>query len=369
MHNVSKVYDICHSKVSNNMKKIVDNLILFIICAIVTVTLSDFVGAVIFILSALSIISAIIYVDNPQIWFGILCGYVLFCIKWPMFFLFLPVILYHGIWYQKYYTYLVLIVFIPFISGFELWSCVVMLFALILSALLAYYSSHLEILENKLIVLRDTSKERDMLLREKNKELLEKQDYEVYLATLKERNRIAREIHDNVGHMLTRSILQVGALKTIYKEEPLQSQLESVNDTLNLAMTSIRKSVHNLHDDAVDLKQVIVDATKEMSEKYDLRLEYDMSNTIPKSVKYCFIATIKEAMSNIAKHSNADKISIILREHPGFYQLCVEDNGTIKKSNDSGIGLINMRERVEQIGGNINIKNENGFEIFIIIKK
>ncbi|WP_302626937.1 sensor histidine kinase [uncultured Eubacterium sp.] len=351
------------------MKKIVDNLILFIICAIVTVALSDFVGAVIFILSALSIISAIIYVDNPKIWFGILCGYVLFCIKWPMFFLFLPVILYHGIWYQKYYTYLVLIVFIPFISGFELWSCVVMLFTLILSALLAYYSSHLEILENKLIVLRDTSKERDMLLREKNKELLEKQDYEVYLATLKERNRIAREIHDNVGHMLTRSILQVGALKTIYKEEPLQSQLESVNDTLNLAMTSIRKSVHNLHDDAVDLKQVIADATKEMSEKYDLRLEYDMSNTIPKSVKYCFIATIKEAMSNIAKHSNADKISIILREHPGFYQLCVEDNGTIKKSNDSGIGLINMRERVEQIGGNINIKNENGFEIFIIIKK
>lgn len=351
------------------MKKIVDNFILFIMCAIVTVALSDFVDAVIFILSALSIISIIIYIDNQKIWFGILCCYILFCIIWPMFFLFLPVILYHAIWYKKYYTYLALAVFIPFINYFELWSCIVMLFTLIISALLAYYASHLDVLENKLIVLRDTSKERDMLLREKNKELMERQDYEIYLATLKERNRIAREIHDNVGHMLTRSILQVGALKTVYKEEPLQSQLESVNNTLNLAMTSIRKSVHNLHDDAVDLKQVIMDATKEMSEKYDLTLEYDMSNAIPKSVKYCFIATIKEAMSNITKHSNADKISIILREHPGFYQLCVEDNGTTKKSSDSGIGLINMRERVEQIGGNINFKNEDGFKIFIIIKK
>jgi signal transduction histidine kinase len=42
---------------------------------------------------------------------------------------------------------------------------------------------------------------------------MEKQDYEIYLATLRERNRIAREIHDNVGHMLSRSILQIGALK------------------------------------------------------------------------------------------------------------------------------------------------------------
>ena len=59
------------------------------------------------------------------------------------------------------------------------------------------------------------------MLQEKNKNLMEKQDYEIYLATLRERNRIAREIHDNVGHMPSRSILQMGALITIHKEEPL----------------------------------------------------------------------------------------------------------------------------------------------------
>ena len=56
---------------------------------------------------------------------------------------------------------------------------------------------------------------------------MEKQDTEIYLATLKERNRIAREIHDNVGHMLSRSILMVGALKTVNQAENLKSRWSS----------------------------------------------------------------------------------------------------------------------------------------------
>lgn len=70
-------------------------------------------------------------------------------------------------------------------------------------------------LEQEYKRVRDDSRELTLMLEKKNQDLLEKQDTEVYLATLKERNRIAREIHDNVGHMLSRSILMVGALKTI----------------------------------------------------------------------------------------------------------------------------------------------------------
>ena len=81
-----------------------------------------------------------------------------------------------------------------------------------------------------MIRLRDTSTELNLVLQEKNKNLMEKQDYEIYLATLRERNRIAREIHDNVGHMLSRSILQMGALITIHKEEPLHGQLAGWGD-------------------------------------------------------------------------------------------------------------------------------------------
>ncbi len=149
--------------------------------------------------------------------------------------------------------------------------------------------------------MRDTDTELKLVMEQRNRELLEKQDNEIYLATLRERNRIAREIHDNVGHMLSRSILQVGALATICKEETIRQQLAGINDTLNQAMNSIRESVHDLHDDAIDLRQAAYEAVKDMRKNYDVHIEYDMSAHIPRNVKYCFIAIVKEGMSNIIK--------------------------------------------------------------------
>ena len=65
----------------------------------------------------------------------------------------------------------------------------------------------------------------------------------MYTATLKERNRISREIHDNVGHMLSRSILMTGAIRTVSQDRALDRSLEELEDTLHTAMTSIRRSV------------------------------------------------------------------------------------------------------------------------------
>ena len=85
--------------------------------------------------------------------------------------------------------------------------------------------------------------------------LLEKQDYEIQVATLNERNRIAREIHDSVGHLLSRSILQLGALKAVHRQEPeLNAQLDTLKSTLSQAMDSIRESVHDLHEESIDLR-------------------------------------------------------------------------------------------------------------------
>ena len=67
--------------------------------------------------------------------------------------------------------------------------------------------------------IKDDSEERTLLLAEKNKALQEKQNYEIYAATLRERNRIAREIHDNVGHLLSRTILLTGAAKTVNRDK------------------------------------------------------------------------------------------------------------------------------------------------------
>lgn len=223
-------------------------------------------------------------------------------------------------------------------------------------------------LEKQFRHLRDTSTEYNLLLQEKNQELIKQQNYEIHLATLKERNRIAREIHDNVGHMLSRSLLQSGALIAINKDPNLKEPLVSLKDTLSLAMDSIRKSVHDLHDDSVDLKSSLSMLLQDFTD-YETHVEYDMGNVLPKNIKYCFIAIVKEALSNISKHSNATRIQVTAREHPRFYQLIIEDNGSNISVQNTGIGLENMQERVEQLHGNFSITTEQGFRIFISVPK
>ena len=91
----------------------------------------------------------------------------------------------------------------------------------------------------------DDGEEKTLLLAEKNRALIEKQNYEIYAATLRERNRIAREIHDNVGHVLSRTILLTGAAKALNKDQNLDPILNGLDDSLNSAMDSIRSSVHD----------------------------------------------------------------------------------------------------------------------------
>lgn len=227
-------------------------------------------------------------------------------------------------------------------------------------------------LESEILKTRDSDAELLIALKNKNRAILEKQDSEVSLATLRERNRIAREIHDNVGHLLSRSLLQMGALLAITDKEqqPVQyAAAESVKSTLNSAMNSIRESVHGLRDDSLDLKRAVEEAVSEMRGNYKVHLETDFSENMPAAVKLCFIATVKEAMSNIIKHSEADEVSVIIREHPALYQLCISDNGKGGKTGNEGMGLANMRDRVDSLHGFMRIDSENGFKIFISIRK
>ena len=209
-----------------------------------------------------------------------------------------------------------------------------------------------EKLTKMLINTRDNSKELTTQLVEKNKAMQRNQDYEIYLATLKERNRIAREIHDNVGHMLTRSILQLGALSVINKDETVGEAINDLSGTLNTAMTSIRSSVHDLHDDSIALKPAVEDCIRPLKDRFAVSCDYDFSERMSRDVKFCFIGVIKEALSNTAKHSDGDSIKIIIREHPALYQLSIADNGSCpEKIDENGMGLANMRERAALAAG------------------
>ncbi len=267
---------------------------------------------------------------------------------------------------------------------------------ILVSFCLSLHTVQYEALKDRFLHTQDDSRETNLLLAEKNQSLMEKQNYEIYAATLAERNRIAREIHDNVGHLLSRSILLLGAAKTINKDPSLNQALDSLELSLNSAMDSIRKSVHDLHDESVSLDEAVKSLIKGFT-FCPVSYRYDCTGEVPREVKYSFISITKEALSNTMRHSDATHVSVLIREHPALYQLCIEDNGSAKSAETcksrfpdrevhhadrgdspgsaasdrrgSGIGILNMEERIHALHGNIQIQTAQGFKIFITVPK
>ncbi len=373
------------------MAYIVDRLILIWMSVMVVIQVCTMRQIVILGLTAVVIAGLSYYFDTKYVSVGFGWVYILVSLIYSPLICIAPVVMYELFRWKRYVEMVLLVV----VSGLGLANVenvtplvvLLIVFGELLALILYWRSSENDKLHEMIKHIRDDSEERNMLLAEKNKHLIEKQDSEVYVATLKERNRIAREIHDNVGHMITRSILQMGALMTINKEEPLHGQLEAVKNNLDVAMNNIRESVHDLHDESVDMKQTIVDMIGELEGKFNCKLDYDAGKNIDRKYKYAIIGIVKEAISNILKYSKSDRVDIVIREHPGMYQLVIHDYDDVVKTktmshnsnqektfnlakkSGEGIGLQNMRDRVEALKGNIVIDKEQGFKIFVTLPR
>lgn len=364
------------------MNEILDKILLFL-ASLIMYLLDDYsLYAVIPAMLTILLSCLFYYFENPR---ATLIGnliYAALCIFVPGYIFFLPFLLY-DLFHDKYQVFS-LITIILFIINAEYYSFPTFLFTLVLlltSLLVKYKTDKINALQTEYNELRDSSSSYSQLLEEKNRSILKNHDYEISLATLNERNRISKEIHDNIGHLLSRAILQVGALLTISKDKPIHDELSNLKDSLSSRMDDIRSSIHNMHDDSVDLYNQTEKIIKEFT-FCKIYFDYDVSNQPPIAGRYCFIAIVKEALSNVMKHSNASRVNIILREHPGLYQLIIWDNGSLNGQMKSqinqyletgdykeGMGLRNIIDRVRGFNGNLNITMDEGFKIFITIPK
>lgn len=352
------------------MNQFINKVILFIYCIFVVLFLKVDFSFVVSLLTSLFLTAIIYYFNHSRLSFIVTTLYAITAFFYPPLYYFSPILGYDMFQYKNFGGLAMLIVGYGInLFGNKTYFLWILLLGLIIACYLAYNEMSYAKLEQLFKKTRDDSTELNLLLEEKNKHLLEKQDYQIYNATLKERNRIAREIHDNVGHMLSRAILLLGAIKTIHKDDTLTPSLDTLSDTLDTAMNNIRTSVHDLHDESVNLK----DVTEGLIQDFGfcpVELEYDMGNVVPREVKYCLIAILKEGLSNIERHSNATHVWVLVREHPGLYQLMIHDNGTQQSAlYGKGIGLTNMKDRVDGLNGSMQITQEQGFRIFITLPK
>ena len=352
------------------MNRLIDKVAILLMC-MMSLTMSDsFMEPVILVLVGVTASAAAQLLTGRIAASVIIAACSLLFGVFPLFFCMMPLMLYDALWEKKWWLVLPAAVVLVNIGDMKILQIAMTLIALAVTIIIFLRVSGLEQTVTKLTLLRDEIAGKNRQLGEQNLRLAQAQDNEIHLATLKERNRIAREIHDNVGHMLTRSLLQAGALLVINKDDELREPLESLKSTLDSAMTSIRESVHDLHDDSIDLKKVIEESISTVDSRFTVTLDCDVSEYMAGNVKLCMIGVVKEGLSNAVKHSTGDKISIIVREHPGFYQLMLEDNGSCSEIKESGIGLKNMRDRVEALKGRISLTpSQEGFKIFVSIPK
>ena len=226
------------------------------------------------------------------------------------------------------------------------------------ATLLALRTTHSEREHADNLRVRDDLQGRSLRLAAANRDLASRREYEVEVATLAERARIAREIHDNVGHLLTRARLQAEALRVVHADEPgVAADFADVSRTVDEALDMVRTSVHVLRDDSIDLGVQLRQAANDVTANTSATVAVEVCcESADANVSACLVAVAREAMSNALRHGHARTIELRCVEHPSLYQLVVLDDGGTCGTGDcgkgaSGMGLASMRERVEGLGG------------------
>lgn len=199
------------------------------------------------------------------------------------------------------------------------------------------------------------------------------------LTLTRERNRIAREIHDGLGHYLTTISMQIKAAQATMKKDPesaaeLLSTAETLSDD---ALKDVRQSISALRD----TKKSDIPFTQRLT-----RLLKPFENTgyitevnitgherqLTPEVEVLFFRALQEGLSNIGKHSNASKISVIIHfDENGDTSLTLTDDGIGANALNGGYGIIGLRERAEQLSGVLTIEtNKNkGFTLKVMVPK
>lgn len=229
-------------------------------------------------------------------------------------------------------------------------------------------------LGEKLHETQDDLSDKVLALRGKMQELEDARVSETQAAALAERTRIAREIHDSVGHMLTRLVLEVEALKVVHRDDAAATgELEELSGGLNEALSSMRTSVHALDDSAHDLGTELNRLGRE-SGIAEVAVDCRIEELPPREVFRCFVAVTREALTNAARHARAGRASVHVAELPGIWQLRIVNDGAVPEEasglEEQGMGLRSMRERVKSLGGTFVVTADGKqFSVFASIPR
>lgn len=189
---------------------------------------------------------------------------------------------------------------------------------------------------------------------------------------LKERNNIAREMHDTVGHNLTMALVALETFLMDKIKEEDKEEFKDITDIVRKALFDLRTTVHKLKDE-VDWNLEIDNLVKRVDDQGIAKITYskdDISN-IRSEILKCVYRIIQEAITNGIKHGQATAFIIAVKIIEDKLVVRVINNGKAATGFKKGFGLNAMSERVNELGGTLEIQSDKdqGFTITAYIPK
>ena len=197
-----------------------------------------------------------------------------------------------------------------------------------------------------------------------------------YIAKDRERKRIARDIHDSVGHALTGIAAGIDAtlvLIDINKDEA-KNQLEKIQIAVKQGIKDVRKALNRIRPGALNnytLKESLKKMLKEYADISRIKIDFSYhwgSADFEKTTEDVVFRIIEESITNSLRHGHASQVSIACtKPEQNTYQMVIKDNGLGAKKIIPGYGITQMKERVAIINGKISFNGQNGFKIVVDI--
>jgi signal transduction histidine kinase len=194
---------------------------------------------------------------------------------------------------------------------------------------------------------------------------------QVRTAQEQERKYLSRELHDQVGQMLTGLRMELSSMARLHgdAESELSSQIAHAKGVVEQTLRIVRNIAMLLRPSMLDdlgLTPALAWLAKEVSRSSGIEIETDIDpalDSLPDTHRTCLYRVVQEALTNVSRHSGARKVEVVLKTGDHWVRGSVADDGrgfsTIPNRRE-GLGLVGMQERAQELGGQVRVVSALG---------
>jgi signal transduction histidine kinase len=181
-----------------------------------------------------------------------------------------------------------------------------------------------------------------------------------------ERRRLARELHDETGQALTSILLGLKALEERSKDPASRAATEELRELVVSTLQDVRRLAVELRPSALDdfgLVAALERLAESFAEQTGISVDFQTAladERLPEEVETALYRIVQESLTNVVKHAQARRVSILLARKDGAVKAVVEDDGQgfdPAEQTDDGYGLMGMRERLALLGGRLEVES------------